>query len=276
MYQTPDLAAIVQEIVNRPDWSIGNAMSFIVLDDGTLDGIKRKATAYDWDPSQAAQISIEYTENPGATSPVSGGEAAAPTEPQQSVPVEVSPELPGQADEKTIAPFLNNPSVFSPQTVNIPVGPPDLIIADLRALQNRYQIGQLFQLELEVSNIGGSAAGPFQVMVDFGRLVLLSESQGQIQFTPGFSLGDVSGLAAGDSIILTSAPLPFSQFPQDIYQEYSSLIPGCSCSSSKGSKILISIRTAIHAPRTATISTPLSIPVPSRFPTASITIVMDW
>jgi hypothetical protein len=226
MYQTPDLAAIVQEIVNRPDWSAGNALSFIVLDDGTLDGANRKATAFDWSPTQSAQVSIEYVENPGATAPVTGGEASAPAEPQQSVPVDQSAELPEQTDEKTIAPFLNNPSVFSPQTVNIPAAPPDLIIADLRTLQNGYQVGQLFQLDVEVTNIGGSAAGPFGVQVDLGRLVLLGESRGQIQFTPGFSLENINPLAAGDSVTLTSSPLPFSRFPGDLYQPYSSLIPG--------------------------------------------------
>ena len=223
MYQTPDLAAIVQEIVNRPDWSSGNALSFIVLDDGTLDGANRKATAFDWSPTQSAQISIEYVENPGATGPVT---PANPSEPQEARPVEQSAELPGQVDEKINAPFLNNPGVFAPQTVNIPATPPDLIITNLETHQNGYQVGQFFQLDVEVTNIGGSEAGPFEVQVDFGRLVLLSVNQGQIQFSPGFSLDNSIRLATGDSVTLTSAPLPFSRFPPDIVQPYSSLVPG--------------------------------------------------
>ncbi|HEC65692.1 MAG TPA: hypothetical protein ENI23_10375 [bacterium] len=34
-YTTPDLSAIVQEIVDRPGWSSGNSMGFIIYDDGS-------------------------------------------------------------------------------------------------------------------------------------------------------------------------------------------------------------------------------------------------
>lgn len=53
--RTPDLAAIVQEIVNRPGWTSGNALAFIFSGTG-----ERTAEAYDDSPADAARIHIEY------------------------------------------------------------------------------------------------------------------------------------------------------------------------------------------------------------------------
>ena len=55
--QTPDLSAIVQEIVNRPGWLENNSMAFII--DGT--GI-RIAEAFDGVPEAAPLLCITYTE----------------------------------------------------------------------------------------------------------------------------------------------------------------------------------------------------------------------
>jgi hypothetical protein len=46
--RTPDLASIVQEIVNRPGWSYGNAMVFVITGTGC-----RTASAYDHSPAVA-------------------------------------------------------------------------------------------------------------------------------------------------------------------------------------------------------------------------------
>lgn len=54
LQQSPDLTSIVQEIVNRPDWVTGNAMSFIISGTGT-----RVIRSFDNDPGQAAKITIE-------------------------------------------------------------------------------------------------------------------------------------------------------------------------------------------------------------------------
>ncbi|MEZ4656466.1 MAG: hypothetical protein R2911_02735 [Caldilineaceae bacterium] len=53
--RTPDLTAIVQEIVNRPGWTSGNALAFIFTGSG-----ERTAEAYDVSPAGAARIHIEY------------------------------------------------------------------------------------------------------------------------------------------------------------------------------------------------------------------------
>ena len=55
--QTSELKGIVQEIVDRPGWSAGNAMAFVVSGSGD-----RIAGAYDGVPERAAVLEIEYHE----------------------------------------------------------------------------------------------------------------------------------------------------------------------------------------------------------------------
>lgn len=57
---TPDLTAIVQEIVDRPDWNAGNPMAFVITGSG-----KRVARAFEASPSLAPQLSIEYADAGG-------------------------------------------------------------------------------------------------------------------------------------------------------------------------------------------------------------------
>ncbi|MCB9297016.1 MAG: T9SS type A sorting domain-containing protein [Lewinellaceae bacterium] len=54
--RTPDIHAVLQEIVNRPDYDAGNAIAIII------DGIGgRAAEAFDGFPSQAPELCVEYT-----------------------------------------------------------------------------------------------------------------------------------------------------------------------------------------------------------------------
>lgn len=55
IYQTPDLTAIVQEIVNRGSWASGNAMAFILEMSG-----HRRAMSYDGDPTGAPRLVVDY------------------------------------------------------------------------------------------------------------------------------------------------------------------------------------------------------------------------
>ncbi len=55
--QSPDLSAIVQEIVNRSGWSANNSLSIIIT--GTED---RTAYSYDGDPSNAPVLHVTYSE----------------------------------------------------------------------------------------------------------------------------------------------------------------------------------------------------------------------
>ena len=55
-HQTPDLKAIVGEIVNRDGWSSGNAMVFKITGSG-----RRRAKSYDGERSAAPLLHVEYT-----------------------------------------------------------------------------------------------------------------------------------------------------------------------------------------------------------------------
>jgi hypothetical protein len=53
--QTPDIAPIIQEIVNRPGWSSGNSLVIIVSGTG-----ERVAESYRGDPAGAPLLHVEY------------------------------------------------------------------------------------------------------------------------------------------------------------------------------------------------------------------------
>jgi hypothetical protein len=54
--RTPDLSAVVQEIVGRPGWANGNALALIITGTG-----HRTARAYDGKPAAAPRLHLEYT-----------------------------------------------------------------------------------------------------------------------------------------------------------------------------------------------------------------------
>jgi hypothetical protein len=58
--QTPDIASVIQEIVARPDWSLGNSMVIIIT--GTNPN-KRVAESFNGDPAGAPLLHVEYNHN---------------------------------------------------------------------------------------------------------------------------------------------------------------------------------------------------------------------
>lgn len=56
-HPSPDLAAIVQEVVARPSWEEGNALGFLLS--GSGDEVRR-AHAYESDPASAARLRIAF------------------------------------------------------------------------------------------------------------------------------------------------------------------------------------------------------------------------
>ncbi len=61
---TPDLASVVQEVVNRSGWCGGNAMNFKLQGTGL-----RLAKSYETDPSQAAYLRVQYDPDSVPASP---------------------------------------------------------------------------------------------------------------------------------------------------------------------------------------------------------------
>jgi uncharacterized protein YjdB/PKD repeat protein len=60
--RTPDIAAVVQEVVSRPGWSSGNALVLIITGSG-----KRTAEAWDGVPAAAPLLHVEYLTAPAAS-----------------------------------------------------------------------------------------------------------------------------------------------------------------------------------------------------------------
>jgi hypothetical protein len=60
-YTSPSLVSIVQEIVDRPGWSSGNAMGFIIDDDGSANDKLLFFKSYDGSTTLCALIDITYS-----------------------------------------------------------------------------------------------------------------------------------------------------------------------------------------------------------------------
>ncbi|MFQ5334613.1 MAG: hypothetical protein ACE5DN_00920, partial [Flavobacteriales bacterium] len=58
-YQSPDISAVVQEIVNRPGWQNGNSLDIIITGTG-----HRTAESYNGEPQNAPHLFIKYTTTP--------------------------------------------------------------------------------------------------------------------------------------------------------------------------------------------------------------------
>jgi myo-inositol-hexaphosphate 3-phosphohydrolase len=80
--RTPDLAAIVQEIVDRPGWASGNALALIVTGTGS-----RIAESFDGAPGDAPLLHVRYTTGDDTTTTTS-------TTPVTSVPTSSTTTIP--------------------------------------------------------------------------------------------------------------------------------------------------------------------------------------
>jgi hypothetical protein len=54
--RTPDLSGILQEIVNRPGWQLGNSLALVVTGSGN-----RMAVAFETSPASAPRLSVTYS-----------------------------------------------------------------------------------------------------------------------------------------------------------------------------------------------------------------------
>jgi hypothetical protein len=58
--RTPDMSAVIQEVVNRPNWRSGNALAVIFAGSGG----RREAESFDGDPARAAVLSVQFEVSP--------------------------------------------------------------------------------------------------------------------------------------------------------------------------------------------------------------------
>ena len=96
--RTPDLAAVIQEVVDRPGWTSGDALVVIVSGAG-----ERAAESYNGDPAGAPILHIEYTDAGTATptptnTPVPPTDTPLPT----NTPTIISLTLAAEADARVL------------------------------------------------------------------------------------------------------------------------------------------------------------------------------
>ncbi len=76
--QTPNMAAVIQEIVSRPGWTGGNSLAVFITGSGV-----RTAEAYDGVPAAAPLLHIEFTTAGGSSASLMTASYAAPPEPEE-------------------------------------------------------------------------------------------------------------------------------------------------------------------------------------------------
>jgi len=120
--RTPDLKAIVQEIVNRPGWVSGNPLAMIVTGTGT-----RTAQSWNGSSAQAALLHVEYLGGSGSTNQPPVGQLAVA--PAASPPLTATASAAGSSDpdspiasyrftwgDGTAATVVNHPTVTANHT----------------------------------------------------------------------------------------------------------------------------------------------------------------
>jgi cytochrome c peroxidase len=95
--RTPDIAAVIQEIVDRGGWASGNALAIILTGSG-----RRTAESFDGDKGRAPLLHVEYAVGPGAT----GGSPACPED--NRVAVDGAFKVPGLRNVELTGPYFHN------------------------------------------------------------------------------------------------------------------------------------------------------------------------
>ena len=106
--RTPNLAPIVQEIINQPGWIVGNSLVMIVTGTG-----KRVAEAYEVDHAGAPLLHIEYSLPVTATSLPTGSSIASSTSPV----ISASPTTIMPTGTPIVAPTIIPPTPYPTEVV---------------------------------------------------------------------------------------------------------------------------------------------------------------
>ena len=91
--RTPNLAAVIQEIVNRGGWSSGNALALIITGTG-----ERTAESFDGSPGGAPLLHVEYTTSGNLPPSVDAGPDQIITLPTNSVALDATVNDDGEPD----------------------------------------------------------------------------------------------------------------------------------------------------------------------------------
>ena len=80
-YQTPDLSSVIQEIVDRGDWSAGNPLAFVITGSGKREAISYDGALSGGDETLAPHLKVTYGDRcyrlDSSATPVGGGSVNA-------------------------------------------------------------------------------------------------------------------------------------------------------------------------------------------------------
>jgi PKD repeat protein len=153
--RTPDLSPVVQEIVNRPGWTSGNAM--VILINGTGH---RTAWSYDGLPAGAPLLHIETGPPPTNTAPVvSAG-------PAQTITLPAEAALDGTVSDDG----LPNPPGALTTTWSLVSGPAAVTFLNANAVDTRatFTVAGTYSLRLTASDGALSTSATVQITVQPG------------------------------------------------------------------------------------------------------------
>jgi PKD repeat protein len=160
---TPDISQIIQEIVDRPGFSAGSAISIIITGNG-----KRTAEAYEGDASSAAILNVQYTVEPDNNLPQFTSDPVLKTPAKENTPYfgESLSENAADPDEGDVLTFSK---ISGPAWLTIE---PD---GSLSGTPLKEDVG-LNSWQIKVEDGLGSDQATLQIMVDENVVVTYCES----------------------------------------------------------------------------------------------------
>src|SRR5262249_28731317 len=137
--RTPDLSAVIQEIVNRSGWASGNAIALVITGTGA-----RTAFTYDGSTTQAAVLHLEYV---GVATPPTARLSATASAPLTAT-ADGSASTPGDAAIASYRfDFGDGPT---PVTTNAPTA----------TAQHTYAAAGTYTVSLVVTDLNGRSSSP--------------------------------------------------------------------------------------------------------------------
>src|SRR5262249_39031941 len=136
--RTPDLSAVIQEIVNRSGWASGNAIALVVTGTGT-----RTAYTFDGSSTQAAVLHLEYL-----------GVATAPTARLTVTPAGLTATADGSASTPGDAPIASYRFDFGDGTTPVTTNAPTA------TAQHTYAAAGTYTVSLVVTDLNGRSSSP--------------------------------------------------------------------------------------------------------------------
>jgi len=203
--RTPDLSAIIQEIVNRSGWSQGNALAVIITGTGA-----RVASSYDRSGWAPPQLHLEWSTQDcavGFAQAASSGPEGAGT---VGIDVHLSPAIPSATVtvDYVVTDITTDSSDYTPHpaagTLTFPPGVTSQTISVTISADSNPEADEQFKISLSNPSAGGLDVGLGTITEHTYTII---DSSPKVQFFEASSTGDESAGLVSVRVIL-SQPWP--------------------------------------------------------------------